>query len=85
MLSSLTLFDDFFDRRPSVYVISDSQLAAWKRSKAEEEIIEIDKLIDSHKQAIERLQTTRDGLRKDYPSITESSTNETTTENGEKS
>ena len=81
MLSSLTLFDDFFDRRPSVYVISDSQLAAWKRSKAEEEIIEIDKLIDSHKQAIERLQTTRDGLRKDYP-VLESSTNETTTENG---
>ena len=83
MLSSLTLFDDFFERRPSVYVISDSQLAAWKRSKAEEEIIEIDKLIDSHKQAIERLQTTRDGLRKDYPAITsQSSTNETTTENG---
>ena len=79
MLSSLTLFDDFFDRRPSVYVISDSQLAAWKRSKAEEEIIEIDKLIDSHKQAIERLQTTRDGLRESYP-VPESSTNETTTD-----
>ena len=37
MLSSLTLFDDFFDRRPSVYVISDTQLAAWKREKAEAE------------------------------------------------
>ena len=84
MLSSLSLFDDFFDRRPSIYVVSDSQLAAWKRDKAEAEIIEIDKLIDSHKQAIERLQTTRDQLRKDYPAI-ESSTNETTTENGEKS
>ena len=81
MLSSLSLFDDFFERRPSIYVVSDSQLAAWKRSKAEEEIIEIDKLIDSHNQAIERLQTTRERLRKDYPTP-ESSTNELTTENG---
>ena len=67
MLSSLTLFGDFFDRRPSVYVISDSQLAAWKREKAEAEIIELDKLIDSHKQAIERLEETRSSLRKEYP------------------
>ena len=59
MLSSLTLFDDFFDynRRPSVYVISDSQMSAWKRNQAEAEIIELDRLIDSHKQSIERLQT----------------------------
>ena len=76
MLSSLSLFDEFFDRRPSVYVISDSQLAAWKREKAEAEIIELDKLIDSHKEAIERLQTTRDQLRSEYPSpdTTETST-----------
>ena len=76
MLSSLTLFDDFFDRRPSVYVISDTQLAAWKREKAEAEIIELDKLIDSHKGAIERLQTTRDSLRSEYPTpnTTETST-----------
>ena len=76
MLSSLTLFDDFFERRPSVYVISDSQLAAWKREKAEAEIIELDKLIDSHKGAIERLQTTRDSLRSEYPTP---NTTETTT------
>ena len=83
MLSSLTLFDDFFDyRKPSIYVVSDAQLSAWKRTQAEREIIELDRLIDSHKQSIERLQTTRDKLRKDYPAITESSTNETTTENG---
>ena len=41
MLSSLTIFDEFFDRRPSVYVVSDSQLEAWKREKAEAEIIEL--------------------------------------------
>ena len=68
MLSSLTLFDDFFDRRPSVYIVSDSQLAAWKREKAEAEIIELDKLIDSHKQAIERLEETRKAIREEYPS-----------------
>jgi len=83
MLSSLTLFDDFFDyRKPSIYVVSDSQLSAWKRTQAENEIIQLDQLIDSHKQSIERLQATRDQLRKDYPAITESSTNAPTTENG---
>ena len=76
MLSSLTLIDDFFERRPSVYVISDSQLAAWKRDKAEAEIIELDKLIDSHKQSIERLQTTRDQLRSEYPTPNTTETNE---------
>ena len=83
MLSSLTLFDDFFDyRKPSVYVISDAQMSAWKRNQAEAEIIELDRLIDSHKQSIERLQTTREQLRESYPALQESSTNETTTENG---
>ena len=49
MLSSLTLFDDFFDyRKPSIYVVSDAQLSAWKRTQAEREIIELDRLIDSH-------------------------------------
>ena len=82
MLSSLTLFDDFFDyRKPSIYVVSDAQLSAWKRTQAEREIIQLDQLIDSHRQSIERLQATRDQLRKDYPAAPESST-ETTTENG---
>jgi len=81
MLSSLTLFDDFFDyKRPSVYVISDSQMSAWKRNQAENEIIELDRLIDSHKQSIERLQITRDQLREAYPVPTESSTTEPTTD-----
>ena len=69
MLSSLSLFDDFFDRRPSVYVVSDSQLAAWKREQAEAEILQLQRLIDSHKQSIERLETTIENLRKDYPLI----------------
>ena len=69
MLSSLSLFDDFFDRRPSVYVVSDSQLATWKREQAEAEILQLQRLIDSHKQSIERLETTIENLRKDYPLI----------------
>ena len=69
MLTPFTLFDAFYDRRPSVYVVSDSQLAEWKRDKAEAEIIELDKLIDSHYEAITRLKATRADLRKDYPAV----------------
>ena len=69
MLTPFTLFDAFYDRRPSVYVVSDSQLAEWKRDKAEAEIIELDKLIDSHKEAIDRLTATRAELRKEYPAV----------------
>ena len=69
MLTPFTLFDAFYDRRPSVYVVSDSQLAEWKRDKAEAEIVELDKLIDSHKEAIDRLTATRAELRKEYPAV----------------
>ena len=64
-----TIFDEFFHPRTSVYVVSDSQLAAWKREKAEAEIIELDKLINSHQQSIDRLTTTREELRKEYPVV----------------
>ena len=65
-----SLFDDFFyNRRPSVYVVSDSQLAAWKREQAEKEIIELDKLIEGHEQSIERLKKTRSLLREEYPAL----------------
>ena len=66
-----SLFDDFFtfNRRPSVYVVSDTQLAEWKRQQAEREITELDKLIDGHKQSIERLEETKVVLRKEYPKL----------------
>ena len=78
-----SVFDNFWNpmNRTSVYVISDSQMSSWKRNQAEAEIIQLDQLIDSHKQSIERLQATRDKLREEYPAASESST-ETTTENG---
>ena len=53
--------------RPSIFVISDSQLETYKRNQVESEIIELDRLIDGHKQSIERLERTRSDLRKDYP------------------
>ena len=64
-----SLFDDFFayNKRPSIYVVSDSQLAEWKHKQAEREIAELDRLIDGHKQSIERLERTKGDLRKDYP------------------
>ena len=71
MLSSLTLFDDFFDynRRPSVYVISDAQMSEWKTKQAQAEILELNKLIDAHEQSIERLKNTRSDLEKAYPAL----------------
>ena len=71
MLSSLTLFDDFFDynRRPSVYVISDAQMSEWKTRQAQAEITELNKLIDAHEQSIERLKNTRSELEKAYPKL----------------
>ena len=76
MLSTLSLFDDFFYPRHSVYVVSDSQLAAWKRDQAEAEITQLNRLIDSHKQSIERLESTVKELRKDYPQLTEAEDSE---------
>ena len=68
------IFDSLY-RQPSVYVISDSQLEAYKRNQAEAEIAELNRLIDGHKQSIERLEETVSALRKDYPLLTETTTN----------
>ena len=70
------LFDSLLTR-PSVYVISDSQLEQYKRNQAEAEIIELDKLIEAHEASIKRLKTTREKLRADYPALTD--TNDTST------
>ena len=42
-----------------MYVVSDSQLAEWKREQAQKEIEQLDRLIDGHKQSIERLEETK--------------------------
>ena len=65
-----SLFDPFaLLTKPSVYVISDSQLADYKRNQAKAEILELNKLIDAHEQSIERLKNTRSQLQADYPEL----------------
>lgn len=71
-ISPFSLFSDFLYSRPSVYVISDSELAKYKRNQAEAEIIELDKLIEAHESSIERLKSTRKQLRDEYPVLTPS-------------
>ena len=65
--SALDLFDGFLRpyKRPSVYVISDSQLAEYKQAQLQQELAELDRLIDSHKQSIERLEDTKIKLTQD--------------------
>ena len=58
-------------QRPSVYVISDSQLAAYKREQTQSEIDELTKLIDSHKTSIERLEAHVTDLNKQLESTQE--------------
>ena len=43
----------------------------YKARRAEAELLEIDKLIDSHKQTIERLEATKAELQKELPSAAE--------------
>ena len=62
-----SLFDPFaLITKPSVYVISDSQMAEYKRDQAKAEIAELERLIDGHKSSIERLEATVTSLRKEY-------------------
>ena len=67
-----TFFADFLQPRTSVYVISDSQLAEYKAKQAQAEIAELDRLIDGHKQSIERLEKTKSLLTEDVERISPS-------------
>ena len=67
-------FDTFFTRwhqQPTVYVISDSELAEYKRKNTEREIAELDRLIDGHKSSIERIETIKADLVKALPETKE--------------
>ena len=72
LFSNYSMFDPWMGlQRPSVYVISDSQLAEYKRNQAEAEVIELDKLIEGHEASIERLKKTRALIREEYPALPE--------------
>ena len=63
MLYNNCLLDPFaLITKPSVYVISDSQLADYKRAQTEAEIAELDRLIEGHESSIERIKATRKHL-----------------------
>ena len=75
-MSIYSLFNDPYDPFPmfgqrSVYVISDSEMARYKQAQAEREIAELEKLVDSHKQSIERLESTIEKLKLDLPKLPE--------------
>jgi len=60
-------------RSPSVYVISDSEMEVYKQKQAAREISELQRLVDGHKGAIERLETHIHRLEKELPKLTETS------------
>ena len=60
-------------RSPSVYVISDSDMKAYKQKQAVAEIAELHRLVDSHKSSIERLETHISQLETELPKLTETS------------
>ena len=67
-MSIYSLFNNLYDPLPlfggrSIYVISDSELAKYKQEQTKAEIVELERLIDSHKSSIERLETTVNKLR----------------------
>ena len=63
MLYNNWLLDPFaLITKPSVYVISDSQLAEYKQKQTEAEIAELDRLIDGHESSIARIKEARQNL-----------------------
>ena len=60
--------------KPSVYVLSDSQWTEYKCQQALAEITELNKLIKSHTDAIERLKKSRKILEADYAQPEEQAT-----------
>lgn len=73
MMSIYNLLNEPYYRFPSllgnssVYVISDSEMARYKRAQTEAEILELQRLIDGHKTSIENLEKTIELLRKELP------------------
>ena len=70
MYSINTLSFDMLPRsyysKPSVYVISDEQWTEYKRQQSLSEIKELNKLIASHEQAIERLKESRSLMEQQF-------------------
>jgi len=72
MYSINTLTFDMLPRsyysKPSVFVLSDSDWAEYKRQQSLAEIKELNKLIAGHQQAIDRLKETRTLMEEQFSS-----------------
>lgn len=56
-------------QRPSVYVISDSEMKAYKTKQAAAEILELQRLIDYHKTQALNLEEQVTKIEQDYPAL----------------
>ena len=52
----------------SIYVLSDTEFNKYKQKQTEAEINELQRLVDSHKSSIERLEKTIADLKQTLPS-----------------
>ena len=51
----------------SIFVLSDTEFRKYKQKQTESEIAELERLVDSHKSSIERLEKTIADLRNTLP------------------
>ena len=55
----------------SVFILSETEFAKYKQKQTQSELAELDKLIDGHRQSIERLEATKAELQKELPKTEE--------------
>lgn len=56
-------------RQPSVYVISDSEMKAYKQKQAAAEVLELQRLIDYHKTQALNLEEQVAKIEQEYPAL----------------
>lgn len=77
VIDPVFMFDPWMSLRPSVYVISDSEMKAYKTKQAAAEVLELKKLIDHHKCQAERLEADVARIEQEYPQLTASDADDT--------
>ena len=71
-MSLTRIFDEFMDPNyvfgqcPSVYIITEEALAEYKQKQMEDEVAELERLIDGHKQSITRLESSIKAIKKSH-------------------
>ena len=67
--SPIDIFGAF--TRPSVYVISDSEMKRFKEKNTRAEIAELERIVDERKRSIEHLEATIAQLKSELPALPE--------------